>query len=65
MIFKNLVRTSKRTPDFAIAKINCLMLFKKIIAVYSEKRTKPISTKCSFTDVEEGGAFSCGSSLKS
>jgi hypothetical protein len=33
IIFKNSVRTSKRTPDFTITKNNWLMLFKEIIAV--------------------------------
>jgi len=32
MLFKNPVRTSKRTPHFTITKINWLMLFKEIIA---------------------------------
>jgi hypothetical protein len=40
MLFKNSVRTSKRTPHFTITKINWLTLFEEIIAVYSEKRTK-------------------------
>jgi hypothetical protein len=40
MLFKNSVRTSKRTPHFAITKINWLTLFKEIIAVYSENHTK-------------------------
>jgi hypothetical protein len=31
--FKNSVRTSKRTPHFTITKINCLMLFKKVIDI--------------------------------
>jgi len=50
MLFKNSVRTSKRTLHFTITKINWLMLFKEIIAVYSEKHTKPINTKLSVTD---------------
>jgi hypothetical protein len=33
MLFKNSVRTSKRTPNFTITKINWLMVFKEIIAV--------------------------------
>jgi hypothetical protein len=33
IIFKNSVRTSKRTPHFTITKINGLMLFKEVIAV--------------------------------
>jgi hypothetical protein len=32
VIFKNIVRTSKRTPHFTITKINLLMLFNEIIA---------------------------------
>jgi hypothetical protein len=46
MLFKNSVRTSKRTPHFTITKINWLTLFKEIIAVYSENHTKPINTEC-------------------
>jgi hypothetical protein len=45
MLFKNSVRTSKRTPHLAITKINCLMLFKEIIAAYSENHKKTINTK--------------------
>jgi hypothetical protein len=50
ILFKNSVHTSKRTPHFTITKINWLMLFKEVIAVYSENHAKPISTKCSITD---------------
>jgi hypothetical protein len=49
MLFKNPVRTSKRTPPFTNTKINWLTLFKEIIAVYSENHAKPINTKCSIT----------------
>jgi hypothetical protein len=35
IMFKNSVRISERTPHFTITKINWLMLFKKIIAVYT------------------------------
>jgi hypothetical protein len=49
MLFKNSARTSKRTPHFTITTINWLMLFKEIIAVYSENQAKPINTKCSIT----------------
>jgi len=52
MLFKNPVRTSKRTPHFTITKINWLMLCKKIIAVYSENHTKAIHTKCSITNCQ-------------
>jgi len=52
MLFKNSVRTSKRTPHFTITKNNSLMLFKEVIAVYSENHAKPINTKCSITDCQ-------------
>jgi hypothetical protein len=42
MLFKNSVRTSKRTPHFTITAINWLTLFKEIIAVYVTNYTKPI-----------------------
>jgi hypothetical protein len=35
MLFKNLVRTSKRTPHFTITKINWLTLFKFNVEVHS------------------------------
>jgi protein involved in temperature-dependent protein secretion len=44
MLFKNSVRTSKRTPHFTITKINWLTLFKEIIAVYSEHHMKAVNT---------------------
>jgi hypothetical protein len=50
MLFKNSVRTSKRTPHFTITKINWLTLFKEIIDVYSENHTKPINTNWTVTD---------------
>jgi hypothetical protein len=49
MLFKNSVRTSKRTQHFTITKINWLTLFKEIIADYAENHTKPINTKCQLT----------------
>jgi hypothetical protein len=39
-----------RNEHFTITKINWLMLFKEIIAVYSENHAKPIDTKCIITD---------------
>jgi hypothetical protein len=50
MLFKNPVRTSKRTPHFTVTEIKWLMLSKEMIAVYSENHTKPINTKYSVTD---------------
>jgi len=55
MLFKNSVRTSKRTPHFTITKINWLTLFKEIIAVYSENHMKHINTKCSVRRWESSG----------
>jgi hypothetical protein len=52
MLFKSTVCTSKRTPNFTITKINWLMVFKEIIAVYSENHAKPINTKCRITDCQ-------------
>jgi hypothetical protein len=40
MLFKNSVRTSKRTPHFTITNINCLMLFNEIIAAFRENDAK-------------------------
>jgi hypothetical protein len=45
MLFKNSVRTSKRTPHFTITNINWVMVFKELIAVYSENHTEPINIK--------------------
>jgi hypothetical protein len=61
MLFKNSVRTSKRTPHFTITKINWLMLFKEIIAVYSD------NNKCkmqALLTVKADGSYSCRSALK-
>jgi hypothetical protein len=54
MLFEYSVLTSKRTPHFTITKMKLLMLFKEIIAVYSEKYTKAINTKCSITVKADG-----------
>jgi hypothetical protein len=48
-IFMTSARTAKKTLHFTITKINWLMLFKKIIPVYSENYLKPINTNCSVT----------------
>jgi hypothetical protein len=40
------VRTAKITPHFTIPKITWLMLFKEIIADYSENYAKPINKIC-------------------
>jgi hypothetical protein len=50
LIFKKSVRTAKKTQLFTITKINWSMLFKEIIAAYTENHTKHISKKCRLTD---------------
>jgi hypothetical protein len=54
VIFKNSVRTAKKTQHFTITKINRLTLFKEIIAVYSENHTEHINAKWSVTDCHSG-----------
>jgi hypothetical protein len=44
IIFKDSLRTPKKTQHFSTAKIKLFPLFKEIIAVYIENRTKPVST---------------------
>jgi hypothetical protein len=46
MLFKDSVRTSKRTQHFTITKINWLIPFKGIIAVYTENYMDPINVLC-------------------
>jgi hypothetical protein len=45
-IFKYSVRASKRTPHFAITKINWLMMFEEVIAVFNENHAEPNNAKC-------------------
>jgi hypothetical protein len=40
IILKNSVRTAKKTLHFTVTKINWFLLFKEIIAVYTEDHTK-------------------------
>jgi hypothetical protein len=56
IIFKNSVRTAKKTLHFTITKISWLTLFKEIIAICSENHTKPIRTKCRIV-VKAGGVY--------
>jgi hypothetical protein len=49
MLFKNSVRTSKRTPHFTITNLNWLTLFREIIAVYCKYHMKPTTTFCGQT----------------
>jgi len=61
MLFKNSVRTSKRTPHFTITKINWLMLFKEISTVYYENYMKAIHKNCEQSTellfVKAGGTY--------
>jgi hypothetical protein len=50
IIINNSARSSKKTPHFTITKINWLLLFKKVIVVYSENHAGPINTKYAVTD---------------
>jgi hypothetical protein len=50
MLFKNSVRTSKRTLHFTITNINWLTLFEEIIAVYAYNHIRAVNTKCIITD---------------
>jgi hypothetical protein len=52
-ILKTSVRTAKKTPHFTVTKINRLTVFKEIIAVYCDNRTKHINTLCGQNAVTE------------
>jgi hypothetical protein len=46
ILFENSIPASKRKQHSSITMINWLMLFKEIIAIYSENHRKPINTVC-------------------
>jgi hypothetical protein len=46
MLFKDSVRTAKKTLHFTITNINWLTLFKEIIAVCTENHTRTINIIC-------------------
>jgi hypothetical protein len=68
IIFKNSVRTTKKTLHFTITKINWLTLFKEIIAVYSENLTKHTNILCvknaELLTVKAGGTYSYQRALR-
>jgi hypothetical protein len=64
MLFKNSVRTSKRTPHSTITAINWLMLFKEIIADYSENDSKLINTNSSPLAAKGAGTYNNHWALK-
>jgi hypothetical protein len=58
MLFKNAVRTSKRTPHFTITEINWLTLFKEVISVYSENNTKHVNIQnAALQIIKAGGTY--------
>jgi hypothetical protein len=50
IIFKNSVRTSKRTQLATVTNINLLSLFKEVIAVYTENQVELLNTKYGVSD---------------
>jgi hypothetical protein len=64
IIFKDSVRTAKKTQLFTITKINWLMLFKEIIPVCTENRTKPTNANAALLIVESDGTYSYRSASK-
>jgi hypothetical protein len=62
MLFKNSVRTAKKTQHFSITKTSWSILFKEIIAIYSGNYTKPINTFCGqkgeLLIIKSGGTYS-------
>jgi hypothetical protein len=64
MLFKNPVRTSKRTPHFTITRINWLTLFMETVFVYSKNRVNPFLQNAELLDAKAGGTYSNHGSLK-
>jgi hypothetical protein len=56
-------RTAKKTPHFAITKMNWLTMFKVITALYTENGTKTIQNE-ELLMVEVGGTYSYHWALK-
>jgi hypothetical protein len=55
IVFKDSVRTAKKTPHLTVTKINWLTLFKEVIAVYGANSTKPINTNAVLLIAEPSG----------
>jgi hypothetical protein len=68
LIFRNSIRTAKKTQPITITKINQLMLFKEILAVYTRNHMKPTNTLCGQNEelliVKAGGTCSFHQALK-
>jgi hypothetical protein len=67
-MFTNLERTAKKTQPITIEKINWIMLFTEIIALYSANSTKPTSTlneqTAELLNGKRGGTYNYHSALK-
>jgi hypothetical protein len=63
MLFKNSVRTSKRTPHFTITKINWLTLFKEIITLNTENHTE-VKVQMELLSVKAAGTYKYHPDLK-
>jgi hypothetical protein len=62
IIFKNSVRTSKRTQHFTITRINLLTLVKEVIAVYTVHHNNNNRVHCSIRNIgclRVPSTFSC------
>jgi hypothetical protein len=68
IIFKNSVRTAKKTQLFTITNINWLTLFNGIIAVYSQNHMKPVDALCGqnaeLLSIKAGGTCTYHRALK-
>jgi hypothetical protein len=64
MLFKNSVRTSKRTPHFTITNVSLLTLFKELMYVYSQNPTTRKYKTRSLLNVKAAGAYNYHLALK-
>jgi hypothetical protein len=64
MLFKNSVRTSKRTPHLTITKINWLTLFKEIILFTLRIVQIPQIPNAELLTVKAAGTYNYHSALK-
>jgi hypothetical protein len=58
ILFKNSVRTSKRTPYFTITKINWLTLFKDVITLWSKIIQNPYIQNSGLLTAKGAGTYS-------
>jgi hypothetical protein len=53
------VRTAKETPHCTFTKFNWLMLFRKVIGIFTENHTKPININEELLIVGADKAYNC------